>query len=279
MFVDWRRLLMIKVGAETDYSKMTDALEAAYQFSTRAPELIIKSAAYHVVKRTIELTPFVPISRIDAELGVAVTLQPKKRGSGFLRAARTRKYEGGRMGTIVKNVPLAVLIIQASTRRGSNYNNRTNHRWYRAASPFKGKTREAGRQAMRAAVHRMIASRHSSIKFLIAGWAAVKSQLSAMFKGGGPPGEGSPAPLKQFKHFGQATWSGSGAHSVLEISNLVGTEPGRRGDNSANYNAALHLYGAPALQQAVNEQADAMIRHYWAKQFAEDLEPKWNAAR
>ena len=65
-------------------------------------------------------------------------------------------------------VPLAALIINAQVNPGSNFNTLTGGVFQRGQSPFKGKSRAAGEQAMLEAMRRMLSARHSSSGFFAA---------------------------------------------------------------------------------------------------------------
>jgi len=182
----------------------------------------------------------------------------------------------------VYDVPLAAAIIQASVWPGltnvgmSEYNLLTKGRWMRAKSPFAGETRAKGREAMRAAVSRMIKARHSSTHFLASGWGVVAKKLRSMMYGGPPPTEKFYKKLHAKETFGAATILSTGSHFAVRIENLIGMVAGKKGQNAANYNRALHRHGGPALQAAVDEQGAEMVARHWPKEQAE-FARKFNA--
>jgi hypothetical protein len=267
---------METIWATVDASRLNAILAEHIKVSTRSAPQVVASAAYHVVKRTIELTPFVPVSRIDEELAVSVAV--KISASGKALSARNSKNllkRGGTTGVgLAKYVPLTVLIIRASQRPGSRYNMLTNNRWQRPADLFKGMSREGMAATMRAIENRMINARHSSIKFLIAGWAAVRRQLLGSVYGGAPEMSGIEG-LGE-KEFGRVIIHGGTAGASVTIENLIGTVGGDMGDNSANYNQALFEHGLGPLQQAIDEEAEKQIAVTWGRVEAEKIAPLYS---
>ena|ERR1039457_2358076 len=78
-------------------------------------------------------------------------------------------YRKGKQGSLTphgpnahSDVPLAALIVNAQVNPDSNFNQITGHYFQRMASPFKGKSRAAGAQAMLDAMRRMLSARHQS---------------------------------------------------------------------------------------------------------------------
>lgn len=264
---------MEAIYCTVDASRLNTAIAEHIRVSSRLPEIVVASAAYHVVRRTIELTPYVPVSRIDEELGVIVAVKIGRNGQPLSsRYSKNVLKLGGRMGSgLVKNVPLTVLIIMARTRHDSGYNKRTNWRWELPSGYFKGLGRAEFSSVMRAMENRMINARHSSIKFLIAGWVAVKSDLLPQIYGGAPETEGMAE--ASTRDFGRALFVKTGDACYVTIENMIGTIAGRMGDNSANYNRALFEHGLGPLQQAVDEEAAKQIEVTFKKYEAEKILP------
>lgn len=281
---------MIAISAEVDTTKLDAALQVAMRWS-KHPETVLDRTAYAIVVRAIEETPVVSQATIDAELGTG-SYSPKKRKNLLPRVAGKRLPRRVYFGT--KNIavtrmfsakagqtntmPLAAAIIQASVlnpvqtaARGgySNYNMRTGMRYARAQSPFKGKTRQAGRAAMRAAVHRMIAARHSSTGFLRLGWIEVKKALR-MQNYQDMAGSGVDEMSK-----GEVRRTVSPGLYVLEIVNTIGTK-GSNPTALARYNRALLQYGGPALQRAVDAEGETKLAYY-AEREAEKMAREFNA--
>ncbi len=275
---------MIETWANIDTTKLTAAFELAIRYSTRAPEKMVRDSAFYVAVKAQNLTPFVSQATIDTELGTLVTPRMGKRGQPLSQKyAKNKTLSSGRRVTTNRGtaVPLMAMIIQASVIRpdvarstpaAKRYNQLTHFRWARISSPFRGVSRAAGAAAMRAAVDRAIKSRHSSTHFLAAGWVAVCQKLRA-YRYGGAPALDVPAGLAPDASLGTFTVTGTGAKVTITIENLVGMLPGARGNNSENYNRALHQYGAGPLQQAVDEQARNMFDRYLPRMQSELAAP------
>lgn len=252
---------------------LNNALNVARQFSSRAPEKIVVSAAFFVAVKTQEYTPSVSAQQIDSGVGTIITARIGKTGKPLsLKQSRNRILSSGK---IIKTktggtLPLAVAIIQSQVNPNSKYNRMTNHRFQRPFSPFRGVTREQGRAAMRLAEHAFIAARRMSNSFLRGGWSAVAKMLRGRVYGA------TPALSFSGSGFGDAAIESSGTFAMVTIENMVGTQAGKSGDNSQNYNQALHKYSGPALQRAMDEQAISMMRHYHQKMFRKQLLIEWN---
>jgi hypothetical protein len=263
---------MLNVSCVVDTSRLNAQVAEGIRFSRRSPAQNVNSAALAVVNRAIDLTPFVPVQRIDTELGTAVVLQRKSRGSGFRTAKRTQVLMGGKRGDIVTTVPLTVLIVRARQRPDSNYNRRTNRRYLLPSTAFRG---PGGRAAMAAYINRMIKSRHSSTKFLIAGWVAARAGLRARAYSGEPIIDvESSVSVETDKGRSMPAREG-GFTTMCVIENLIGLG---QSVNAQNYNRALLEHGTRPLQRAIDEVAEDKMRHIWEKQLAGDLLPRWEAA-
>jgi len=257
---------MLVIG-KVDASSLNEALDYAQEFSSRAPQLCVDSAAYAVAARAYELTPAVTVGKIDSELGTMVTVKTGKRGQPLsAKYSKNVMKSGGRMGDIVKDVPLSVLIIIAQARYGSNYNERTGYRFARGANPFAGVSRAAGQAAMRAAENRLINARHSSTGFIRLGWATVKKILRSKFYGGPPAMDGTYPGDDAPEMFGRAFSEALPHGASCTIENLIGMAAGRLGYNAANYNRALLLKGTGPLQQAVDEVAVEKMNYVFQKE-------------
>lgn len=259
---------MIVLG-KVDASGLNLALDKAQEFSGRTPQLCVDSAGYAVAARAYELTPAVTVAKIDSDLGTVVTVMVGKRGKPLsAKYSKNLMKSGGRMGDIVQDVPLSVLIIMAQARYGSNYNESTGYRFARSKNPWAGVSRAAGRLAMMGAENRLINTRHSSTGFLRLGWLAVKKMLRSKFYGGPPPTEGADPDDEAPDPFGTAV-SATLAHGAsCTIENLVGMVPGRKGYNAPNYNRALLEKGTGPLQQAIDEVAFEKMDYVFQKEMA-----------
>lgn len=276
---------MISPQITLDYTGLRRGIAIAMDASRKELPALLEAVAFYVAVKAQNMTRYVSFQRMDSELMTVKTLRMHRNGKPYsaknsknvtLSSGRTVSIKNGRGRSF--NVPLAAAIIQSSVilpqvyggQRPGTYNQRTNHRYARANSPFLGKSRAAGAQAMRAAVSRMIKARHSSSKFLQSGWVAVARQLRANYYGR-PPGE-TTGRLKSKPGFGSVDRAASGDEASITISNLIGMT----GRNAANFNQALHAHGGPALQRALDEQGADMERHYGEilrKRLAQAVQP------
>ncbi len=252
-------------------SKLNEALQYAQKWSTRSPARSVNSCAVAVQNRTIQLTPFVSIERIDTELATQVYYAKTKTGREST-AKRNRRFSGG-ISAIqrVQNIPLAVLIIQARAASNSNYNIKTNFR-YAGPSPFKGVSRSEGAQLMKAAMHRMIATRHSSSKFLISGWVESRRQMRRAVFGEPPTFDADTGQLIEHDLGRSIPARENTLVAVCVIENLVGLGDSK---NARNYNNALIEHGTGPLQQAIDEEAAQKFDYIANKLFALELAPNW----
>jgi hypothetical protein len=254
------------ISVTIDSSGLNAAIAKALEFSKRTPAQMCNTVALEVAIAAKNNTPFVPVSRIDTELDVIATPVIGKR----CKPLKNKKTFSG--GATNGDVPLAVLIVQARANPSSIYNQRTNSR-YAMSSPFKGVSREAGRIAAAAAVHRMIASRHSSPHFLQAGWlepidllrpfSVNKYRQSLVMPTGGQ---------SNFSKFGDAKPAVAGQlNTACTIENNIGYD----GKNAASFNEALLKYGTEPLQRAVDNEGLKAMNYYWSKAGAE-MEREFN---
>jgi hypothetical protein len=260
-----------------DQSRLDRAIQARIALMGRTAAQIANTAAYWIAVNTKAAVPFTTINRIDTDLNVAVDLVKTKRGKRFLRGKKFQvaNRSFGAVGNLAKvekyqAVPLLALIIQARVNPSSRYNQLTGGRYFMTFSPFKGKTRAAGAAAMLAEMRRVLAARHSSVKYLLSGevpairalapyavnkyrrgGASPNADNSAYYDFGGPDrGYAIPA----FEGF--TTWA--------KIVNATGTI----GENQKAQNDALWRYVAPARQQAIDIEA-TLMESYVEKAMAE----------
>jgi hypothetical protein len=266
---------------EVDTSRLTIAIKGRLKHPGRELDEIVNRSAYWIARNAVGHTPAVKVGTIDRELNVEIVPRMSKRGK-LLPYSRRRRMLGSASGTatVHKGVPLAALIVQAQVVRpavGSSpstkaYNRLTNFRYARASSPFRGVPRAAGAAAMRLAVNRLIKGRRSSTHFLRAGWLNAISILR-QFIGAAPPMDMPAANKRNADELGSATPAQPGWLVTATIWNNVGGA----GANSSSHNFALQTYGAPALQRAVDEEADKMFakcNEYIARE-AEALNTAW----
>ena len=274
------RLLAICVAGNTsffssvDTRRLTEAIRWRRDaLKSRSMREIVCTAALEVAIGARANMPYVEQSTIDSELGVFVTPPMNKRGSRAIYTRKNRIYGSMRQNLTQKpwlhtNAPLAALIVNAQVNYQSVYNARTNRRYYRAASPFKGKSPIAGRAAMSAAINRMIRSRHSSTHFLQSAWVDAIRALAPHSVNRGRarlagPGGGNPGTWHN--PHGSAIITENNASVSVFIENAIGLE----GPNAQNFNAALWLHGSAGLQAAIDAEAASMTRHI-LEQLAKD---------
>lgn len=117
------------------------------------------------------------------------------------------------------------------------------------------------REQMRAAISRMIAARHSATHFLKSGWVrAVKTlrpfAVQKTRRSAGPPLEDV-----SFDHGGMPRGEAVPASAgSWQVTAMIENATGMAGTvNAVNYNQALVTHGAPALQQAIEQEARLML--------------------
>jgi len=258
-----------------DMTRLNAAMDAAQAFSRKAPADALNFTAYMIAKEAGKRTPYVTISTIDADLSVTAGVKIGKRG----KPIKGKQYKSGASGSGANpEVSLAVLIIQAEGQAFSDFNRQTGHRWFRQyGSPWRGRSRAAGAAAMAAAVHALIANRHRTPHLLQAGFGDIKARLRPFIMGFYSKGydEDAPAYTKSLTDFGSATRAQYGTTTpVVVMSNDVGME----GKNSDSNNRALWEKGAPALQAAVDSEADRQWAYAVMKSQQAELQPAFDRA-
>lgn len=261
----------MNVQIQVDTSGLAAGIAAAKKYSKRTMPELVNTSAYWIAVNAKNEMPFVTQEKINTDLGTIVSLKVGKRGK-FLspKYSRNLMKSGRRMGDITQNVPLSVLIIQARANYNSNYNRLTHHRWALRASPFAGKTRAAGRAAMKAAENRLINSRHSSTKFLLAGWIPVIKEMARhaikKYTRGAPPAlEGKDS------YYGADLGGATPATEAAEVAAaVIENNIGGQGVNAKNYNDALMTHGLPALQSAIDREGTQQM-NYALKKMEQEL--------
>jgi hypothetical protein len=264
---------MLAVFAKVDVSGLNAAIawrQREAKSSRTMRQVVCTSASEVAIKAQIQ-TPYVKQSTIDTELAVRYTpgyTSISADGfSGKMTYAKRNRLARGGISSIQRTrrtgsnaVPLAALIIQASTRYGSRYNELTNYRYFRAKSPFAGVSRQQGRMAMVAEVNRMIRARHSSTNFLQAGWSFAIQALA---------GETAKRSKKSVNYASRHTDKAMGRVVITDqgdsASCLIESNPGAQSVNARSWNEALWRYGAPALQRAVDDEAAKMVEYVQKK--------------
>lgn len=249
----------------------------ARKWNKRAPAEAVNTAALYVASDAMKRTPAVPLATIDAQLDVIKTPVIGKRGKPLKNKSRFTDMGGS---SKFAGVPLAALIIQSRSLskspdyegRVDRYNALTNFRYATAHSPFFGKSRESGRQAMADAIHKLIARRHSSVAFIKSGWVAAIKTLSKFARIRGTTGvrEGS----DRAGDLGFAI----PARPELQCQAQIENDVGERGVQAESFRAALIKYGEGPLQQAVDDEGKKQLEYYLKKSHDEELARQFNAA-
>lgn len=261
-----------------DTSLLDKGLQAAARVTKRCASELVNTAAYWIAVNAKNKTPFVTPQKIDSEMGTIVTPLKGIRGKVLSQKyAKNKVYSSGLTLKVKdkkgreKEVPRAALIVAARANPNSRYNQLTNHRYAISKNPFKGFNRSLGRQKMTALVDRLIKSRHSSSKFLRAGWIpailAIKPFAVRKYtRGAGPPDTDLKSKIPP--DIGSGMPAKEGAWKVVStIENAVGM----RGKNKLSHNQALAKYGVKPLQDAIDHEGRKNME-YAMKKMGEDIE-------
>lgn len=270
---------MIEMMAIVETGSFDRALGLAMKWSSRAPAKIITDTARGVTFKAMAYTPAVDVQTIDTDLDVVVTPVIGKRGQVLSqRYAKNRNYVargGGAGDEPFGNVPLAWLLIGSRAKQESEYNIATSWRWMIAgAHPLKGHKVSEFYEIMRDLVSRMVKGRHSSTHFLQAGWGAVTKKLRSL-PYGSPVIEGVDLNRPVDADLGDVKYGTTEGQFWMLLENKIGTSgPGDALNEKRN--AALFLYGEPALQRALDEQARELETRYLPRA-AEELKAEWES--
>lgn len=237
-----------------DYSQLTAAIEQASRYTKQTMAKVINTTAYFVSKDAKENTPFVPIARIDSELGISFK-------AGLTPTGKISKSKRNRVA-VIPDESLAEKIIIARANPNSNYNRRTNNRW--AIAPLRG-TMAQKRAVITVYARKMIAQRHSGSKFLASGWIPATRILRGLAFD--PDGA---IDIEGYKPKGTASPAREGLTVEASIENDVGLS----GVNAAGYNQALNLYGGPVLQDAINREGVSKM-NYALEKMGNGVKANW----
>lgn len=227
------------------------------RFSKTAPAESLNRTVLFVVRDAQNRTPFVPPSRIDAELSVDVTPRISQRtGRPVSRRTRNASLISARAGgrSFVHGVPFTWLIIGARAKPGSRYNRLTGGRYALAQHPLKGVPRSGFAAAMAAAVSRMVNPRHSSSHFFQHTWSAIIEKLlpfvpSKYRRGLGTFKRGAIDP-----DLGAVNPAEPGLVKATCAIDLRLGMSGEWGNLDAQRNAAMHRILGPILQDAITRE-------------------------
>ncbi len=241
-----------------DTTQLSEAIRISSQYTKRTLPQVINTAAYWVAFNTKEAMPYVKVERIDADFGVIYS-------PGLTPKGKISKNKKNKVINFTeqpdRRATRAELIIFASMHPGSRYNQRTNSRWYRPIDTLKGKTKSERQTIVLAMARRMTKRRHSSIKFLRAGFIPAVRKLFPHAQHKFSKITASPISESENGSLGGATVAIEGLTVEASIFNSIGME----GPNAKNYNNALHLYGAPALQTAIDNEGQSQMNYALSK--------------
>lgn len=249
-----------------DFSPLTRAIHLGLKSTTRGIPKFLGTQAYRIAWKAGKATPFVPISRMDAELDARATLRD------------------GRENTAGLTVGEAIVLARANP--GSRYNQLTDSRWALPAGLGAGGYGQLAKRVffdrLESYAERQKSARHSSSHFLQSGWKQVKNLLRALgYRAGtgfnaADGGDARPENRLSTERLGAVVQGGQGSRDQwLRIENSVGME----GTSNLAYsrNQALHDYGGPALQRATDEVAQELRDWNTAKDLEADLLAAWNS--
>jgi hypothetical protein len=218
-----------------DQSAFDAAMQQYIAVSKRTIAEIVNTKAYYIARKANWFTSKADANAIKSGLAyVVMTSRTTKKGK-IVKMQKIGKLKPGRSGA-----PLAALIIQKREAAAGR------------KSPFFGKTRSAGKAAMRRMVMQMIAARARSAAFLKAGWLPAIWKLEPFAdRGQKPPIDRDAKQVGQPK--GSAEPAREGFNPVAQIMNSATTLR----DNKR----ALEKYGAGPLQRAFDDEARSMMEY------------------
>lgn len=160
-----------------------------------------------------------------------------------------------------KNVPLSWLLISARALQTSEYNIGTSWHWLIGGGihPLKGHAVSEFASIMQAIISRMVKARHSSTHFLQSCWIPAIRALEPFADRSAVRGRAASAGPRSNEKFvpdsGSAIPAVEGVlYAVAEIINAAGMK-GYGDALDRKHNEALWLYGGPALQEAIDDEA------------------------
>lgn len=267
----------IPVKVEIDMTGFNRGFKLASEFTRKTPAEAANFAGKEVAFGAYQNTPYVTPEKVDTELSVISAPVIGARG----KPLKNKKHFFGKVGTSngkAAEVPLAVLIIAARSRPGSNYNVLTNNRYALPSWPYKGIPRRAGAWLMASLVDSMIKARHKSGSFVRAGWLPAIEKLNKLtrtskFSSGTMDLRLAGKAFFSANLLGDAQPAREGYTATCVIENDVGLE----GQNAASHNRAL-MQTAPALQSALDNEGRKQMDYYLSKVGKDDLETPVNAA-
>lgn len=260
-----------RIAVRYDSSGLNPLLAAARTYSRRTPAVATNTAGYVVALTALSLTPAADIARIDAALGVTTTPKLSTRG-----ARRGLPLRSGAKNFHVTEGAMATRIVLARMWKFSPYNRMTGHYWYINRATFSpGQGTSGFWKKVELTAIRMTKGRHSSIAFIKSAWlepirelAPLASKSATRGRGVRPPSRSSHTPPDS----GWAIAATEGEVATTEIANAIGTQ-GRNATLNRKHNLALHVYGGPPLQQAINIEARRTMEYIAREEARQSFSP------
>lgn len=262
---------MPNIATEIDISSIQKAIALAIPASSRSMELLLADAAFYTAVKAQAAMPAADMATIDASLDEVVYESNK----------RPRFNEHGTMRVGALQWTRGMMIAVQRTNPNSKFSRVTGNRWPLAKPPFKRGDYQNW-EYFRAAAERMKSARHSSTHFLKSGWKGVFTKIKSLGlrrKFSNPSSEDNPLNVLGGKAeaMGVIARGGMGTSSQwISIENAVGDE-GKSDALSKEHKQAAMDYGLPALQWAVDKQAEEMRGHNLEKNIGDDLRAAWES--
>jgi hypothetical protein len=220
-----------------DQRRFQETLNRYLEISKRTFQSIINSKAFFVARQAIWYTPKAEVARVKSGLGQVVSVNRLSTAGKVVKQVKQRKAVL-RLGR--NDVPLAVLILQKRLAEKGQ------------ASPFKGKSRAAGRRLMDKLVKKMLGARLRSIAFIKSGWLPAVGILAPFAdRRGQPPLDNAARQIGKPK--GTAEPARSAFNPIAKIMNLASARHDQK--------QALVRYGTVGLQKAIDAETASMNRY------------------
>ena len=234
-------------------------------------ELLLADTAFYTAVKPQAAMPAADMAAIDASLDEVVytsNKNPKFNSAGHMRVGELQWTRG-------------MMIAVQRANPNSKYSLVTGNRWP-VTKPDFGRGDYRNWEFYRDVAERMKAARHGSTHFLKSGWKGVFKKIKALGLRGGfslPSSEDNDLNTMGSKTdaMGLIDRGGMGtATQFFTIENAVGLA-GRSDALSKEHNAALLDYGIPALQWALDKQAEEMREHNLEKKIGDDMRAQWDS--
>jgi len=262
---------VVLATCELDASSLERTIPMIAAFGTRTVQQQCVTSAAFICFRAQDLTRAADIGRMDSELEVTVTPKLSTRGK-----RKGLPLMSGKKNVAVPDQSVAMMIAISRLHPNSKYSISTGNRWPVAMPNTEG--RAAFFDFMAKVAARMVSARHSSANYLQHGWQpaiskAISNPLYRYFRGGPSRAEmkSNPNPLNTMDHnqLGGITINLAADGCVVTAENNVG-DNGKSSVLNEKHRNALVRYGAPALQQAIDEETSAMLA---------EIQRRWDAGK